>query len=150
MNIESLIWPSVALVLGIVALVVLRKPFGRLIDRITHIDKTGIKAASQDLATVKKEQEKSVAVRDLMEVGHNEVIKYEEGVIQEHLSKIQFSTHEEREALLLRALARSQVYAQFGRISMQIFGSQLAIVIHASSEPAGIDEDLVRRTYPRK
>ena len=147
MNLESLIWPSVALLLGIVAIVVLRKPLGRLLDRITHIDKIGIKAASQEIAAATKDAEKPFAVRDVMELGYNEVIKDHERMIQEAIAKIRFSTPEEREALLLRALARSQVYAQFHRISMLMFGSQLGIVVQASSQPAGISEDLVKKTY---
>lgn len=147
MNLESIIWPSVVLLLGIVAIVVLRKPFGRLIDRITHIDKTGIKAASQEIAAVPKEEVKPFSVRDVMEVGYNEVIKNQERIIQETISKIRFSTPEEKEPFLLRALARSQVYAQFDRISMLIFGSQLALVIHASSQPAGITEDVIRTAF---
>ncbi len=147
MNLESLIWPSVAFLLGSVAIVVLRKSLGRLIDRITHIDKTGIKAASQEIAAVTKEEEKPLTARDVMEVGCNEVIKNQERSIQEAIGNIRFSTSEEKEAFLLRALARSQIYAHFDRISMLIFGSQLGIVVHANSQPAGIGEDVVKTAF---
>ena len=147
MNPESFIWPAVACILGIVAIVALRKPLGRLVDRITHIDRTGIKAASQEIAATAKEEEKPLAVRDVMEVGYNEVIKNQERMIQDAIAKIRFSTPEEREPFLLRALARSQVYAQFDRISMLIFGSQLGIVVHASSQPAGISEDFIKTSF---
>jgi hypothetical protein len=124
---EHLIWPAVVLFVGLFAVWILRKPLGRLIDRVTHIDKTGIRAAAQNVATAKIEQKQLIPSRDLMEVNFNPIIKDQETVLKNYLANIQFDSPDEREALLLRALARSQIYAQFDRTSMLIYGSQLAV-----------------------
>jgi hypothetical protein len=141
-----LVWPSVALLLGLFLIWILREPVRRLIDRITHIDKSGIKAASQETAT-KSVEAKHISSRDLMEVAFNAVIGHQESLLREQLARIQFNSDAEREALLLRALARSQVYAQFDRLSMLIYGSQLELLLEASSRPAGIDQALVEQRF---
>jgi hypothetical protein len=143
---EHLIWPGVALVLGLFLVAILRKPLGRLIDRVTHIDKTGIRAAAQNATTTKIEQRQLIPSRDLMEVGFTAVIRDQETLLKNYLGNIQFNSSDEREALLLRALARSQVNAQFDRTSMLIYGSQLELLVEASSRPAGIsDEELLTK-----
>ena len=144
---EHLIWPGVVLLLGVFLILILRKPLGRLIDRVTHIDKSGIRAAAQDVARAKIDQKQLVSSRDLMEVGFSPVIRDQETLIKGYLGNIQFDSLDEREALLLRALARSQVNAQFDRTSMLIYGSQLELVVEASSRPAGIGEDEVKKKF---
>jgi hypothetical protein len=144
---EHLIWPVIVLLLGIFLISILRKPLVRLIDRITNIDKTGIRAAAQDTATAKVEQKQLIPSRDLMEVGFTPVIRDQENLLKNYLANIQFNSADEREALLLRALARSQVNAQFDRTSMLIYGSQLELLVEASSRPAGISEEEVRMKF---
>ena len=141
---EHLIWPGAFVAIGLFAIWILRHPLGRLVDRITQIDKTGIRAAAQDAATAKIEQKQMIPSRDLMEVAFNPVIKDQEALLKNYLANIQFDSQEEREALLLRTLARSQVYAQFDRIGMLIYGSQLELLVEASSRLTGIDEKTVR------
>jgi len=144
---EHLIWPGVVLVLGIFLISILRKPLSRLIDRVTHIDKTGIRAAAQDAAAAKVEQRQLIPSRDLMEVGFTPVIRDQENLLRNYLANIQFDTADEREALLLRALARSQVNAQFDRTNMLVYGSQLELLVDASSRPAGISEQELRAKF---
>ena len=81
---EHLIWPGVVLLLGIFGVWILRKPLGRLIDRVTHIDKTGIRAAAQDVTTAKIEQKQLIPSRDLMEVNFNQIIRDQETLFGEH------------------------------------------------------------------
>lgn len=141
---DALIWPGVSLLLGIAVVLVLKKPLSRLVDRVTHIDKTGIRAASQEsIAAPRVEEEKQISSRELMEVAFNSVIKDQEQLIRGHLSKIRFESPVEKEALLTRALARSQIYAQYDRLSTLIYGTQLDLLIEASSRPSGIDLQLV-------
>lgn len=146
---DALIWPGVVLILGVVAILVLKKPLTRLVDRITHIDKSGIRAASQDVAVAKNPEEKQVSSRELMEVAFNGVIKDQEQLIRDQLGKIRFDSPAEKESLLTRALARSQVYAQYDRVSTLIFGSQLELLVEASSRPAGISFQLVADAFHR-
>ena len=134
---EHFIWPGVVLILGAFALCLLRKPIGRLIDRITAIDKTGVRAAAQEVADIKGKP--TIQSRDLMEVAFNSVIREQEQVLSDYLANIHFDSPQAREALLLRALARSQIYAQFDRISMLAYGSQLELLVDASSRPGGLD-----------
>jgi hypothetical protein len=81
---EHLIWPAVVLFVGLFAVWILRKPLGRLIDRVTHIDKTGIRAAAQNVATAKIEQKQLIPSRDLMEVNFNPIIKDQETVLKNY------------------------------------------------------------------
>ena len=67
--------------------------------------------------------------------------------MKNYLANIQFDSSEEREALLLRTLARSQVHAQFDRTSMLIYGSQLELVVEASSRLSGIGEEELRNKF---
>jgi hypothetical protein len=146
---DALIWPGVALLLGVIAILILKKPLTRLVDRITHIDKSGIRAASQEVVAAQKPEEKQVSSRELMEVAFNVVIKDQEQLIRDQLAKIRFDSQAEKEALLTRALARSQVYAQYDRVSTLIFGSQLELLVEASSRPAGISFQLVADAFHR-
>jgi hypothetical protein len=142
---EHFIWPGVVVLLVGFALCLLRKSLSRLVDRITHIDKTGVRAAAQEVAEI--EEKRMIPSRDLMEVAFSSVIKDQEKLLRDYLENIRFGSPQEREALLLRTLARSQVYAQFDRISMLIYGSQLELLVDASSRPAGIDADGVKEKF---
>ena len=143
---EHLIWPAVVVLLAGFVIWLVREPLRRLVDRITSVDKSGIHAAPQQ-ATLPDEGAKAVSSQDLMELNFNSVIADQENLLREGLSKIDFPSSGARESLLLRALARSLVNSQFERTSMLIYGSQLELVVEASSRPAGIDEGMVVRKF---
>lgn len=143
---EHLIWPAAVVLLAGFVIWLTREPLRRLVDRITSVDKSGIHAAPQQ-AIVAEEGTKAVSSQDLMELNFNSVIAEQEGLLREALSKIDCSLPGSRESLLLRALARAVVASQFERTSMLIYGSQLELVVEATSRPAGIDEGMVERKF---
>ncbi len=137
--IEHLAWPTVAVVLGITAMFLFRPQISRLIDRTTKIDKSGLATAPQQ-AAVEEKQSDLLDSKELMEVGVNEIVKHHEKTIVDQLGKVRFRDAQEKEALLIRALAHAQLRTVFDRISNVIFGSQLELLIKANGNPAGLSE----------
>ena len=144
---ENLIWPGVFLILGIIAIVVLRKPLGGFIDRTFHIDKSGIKATPQNSRVTDKDEPHTQTFSEFMDIRTSPVVKRQENVIRTNLTKIAANDDAERISMLIRDLAHQQIALQYQKLSYWIFGSQLELLIHVNSVSEGVEESYIREMF---
>jgi hypothetical protein len=160
---DIFIWPGVVLILGIFLIVICRAAFVRLLDRIEKIDKLGVSAPLQEVKKDIKQGEpidiKSLTLdakpslsegrlldsKSLMEIPYNETIRAQEETFRKFMQTVKFDTSQDREAYLVRVVARTVVGQYFDRCAYQIFGSQLQLLITANTSP--LSEELVRRAF---
>ena len=144
---ECLAWPAAVVVIAVVFIFLFRGPIANLIARISKIEKGGITAAPQEVTKVDPASKALLDSRQLMEASFSEVVRQQEDLIKTQLGGIRFENNLEREALLVRALARAIVHTQFDRINTLIFGSQLDLLIAANASPSGIQEDPIKKRF---
>ncbi len=147
--IELFVWPGVVVVLGIAGMCILRKPLIGLINRTQSIDKIGLKAAPAQLPPSPSTSVEAALqdAKSLMEKNYTEAIRAQEEQITIGLQKIRFENPSERESLLIRALARSELTHMFDQLSMSIFGSQLGLLVEANSNVKGIPETRLKEVF---
>jgi hypothetical protein len=117
-------WPVVGLVLGIVGILILKKPLIRAVDRVKKIGPT-------ELSTEQVIQESAKDLRptpsdEALKVFDNRLLVAREDAVRKDLDGRGISTSIERERVLLRHFSAISVCFQFERTYNQIWGSQIA------------------------
>lgn len=123
---EFLAWPAVVLILGTIALLLFRQPLIRLIDRASKIGKGGIEAVSTA-------QEAGIEVKpspadELMKAFDNALLLQREKIIRDELDRLKGTSASERERILIRFLAASNLAMAFDRLYSLIWGSQIGVL----------------------
>ena len=135
---DILIWPAVAVVLGICALFILRAPLVRLIDRITKAGKEGI---SFDRAQERGEQQPPpLSFDEIMKQPISATALDREGSIQHQLQAFALRSDTEKVSVLTRALATTRIELEFNSLSHNIFGSQLGLLVQLSGTRMGLSK----------
>jgi len=119
---EFLAWPVVGLVLGIIALLMFRKPFIRFIDRAEKVSKDGIQARSA------MQQQKEIPpskVEEFLKVYENQLLLEMEQTAKDGLDALHPRDADEREKFLLRNFAAVLISQAFHRTYYGIYGSQI-------------------------
>jgi len=139
---DALIWPAVAviciIVLGIVALILLRPALLRLIDRTSRAGKDGF--------TFERTQEGGGAEPDIPLLSFDELMKQpisasvldRERHIKTNLQDFKLKTDNEKIDILVRSLANSRLELEFNKIAYLVFGSQISLLIRLSSSSQGL------------
>ncbi len=139
-GIEVLIWPAVvvvlAIVLGIVALIVLRPALMRLIDRISKAGKDGVSFSEH--TQERGEIQTPLSFVDLMEYPISATALEREKIIKEQLQTFDLKSNDEKIAVLVRSLATTRIEMEFNNISNIIFGSQVTLLVQLSSTTRSI------------
>jgi len=144
---NSINWPIVALVLGLVALFLFRAPIKDLISRTTSIDKSGLKTASTPEA--QREDRKTEAVQELLAaIGESPSLLDVEERIRQDLDVRGLETTGDTVKVLIKHLAASQLLVQFEQIHNFIFGSQIFLLKRLNEVVGqGRHEDEVRSHF---
>ncbi len=145
-NMTWITWPMVGLILGLVAMLVFRRPLTRLLDRTRRIGKTGLEAGEQP-----KELSQPVgasASEELRRLFDNALLVQREDMIRGDLAKVTFRDSTDRETFLVRVLAAASIVQRFEQIYRGIWGSQLgALHFLNSANLTGVDPGQVRPWY---
>lgn len=124
---NAVTWPIVVLFLGLIALLLFRRPIQDLIGRTTSIDKSGLKASSTPEA--QREDRKTEAVQELLAaIGESPSLLDVEQRIRQDLEARSLETSGDTVRVLIRHLAASQLLVQFEQIHNFIFGSQIFLL----------------------
>jgi hypothetical protein len=134
--IESIAWPAVGLILGLVAIFCFRGPLVRKIDRITHATKDGFSFEQPQIESEPKN--KALSFEEAMKLPITNAVLEREKHIRNKLQEIKTNTDSERIILLTRALASIGVEADFFKISNIIFGSQVSLLVQLSGTQQGL------------
>jgi hypothetical protein len=135
--------PLAVVTLGIVGILVFRRPLGRLIDRTRRITRTGLEtdAPPQELET-------SSAAEELQRLFDNALLVQRETLIRDQLERLAFREATDRERFLIRLLAASVIAQQFERAYLLIWGSQLGALQGLNTLGAeGADVALLKPWY---
>jgi hypothetical protein len=123
--IAALGWPHFAFAFGTVFLVLFWKELRGFLNRVTSIDRTGIKTEPNPEAQ-REDQKKLEAAQELMlAIGNTVVIQDIEGRIRNDLVARHLDIEGETTKVLIKYLAASMVALEFEQIQNFIFGSQI-------------------------
>lgn len=135
-------WPIVVLILGVVAIIVLRDPLPRLIGRAdVTVEKWGVKAV---IGPQKQSQEASPPSQELLGMFDKVLLKDQESLIDSLLDKQGIERGPNRERELLTLLSGAVLVNGFEGTYFRIFGSQLGALQALNSAPSGLPTETLR------
>ena len=124
---KSLGWPHFAFAFGVVFVLIFRRHLGALLDRITSIDRGGIK--TQPVPEAQREEKKSEAAQELLDaIQHSIVLKDIETRIGAELQARELDTQSDTARVLIRHLAATRILLEFEQVQYFIFGSQIFLL----------------------
>jgi len=112
---------------SVVFIIVFRTPLSGLISRITSIDRSGVKAASEP--NLQREEKNREAVQELLAaIGESIVLSDIEERIRTELEAKGLETEGDTIKVLIKHLAASRILTEFEQIYNLIFGSQIFLL----------------------
>lgn len=137
---DALIWPAVAVIciviLGTLALFLLRPALLRLVDSTKKVGKNGL--------TFERPQEGGkpetalLSFDELMNLPITASVLYREKHLKAYIQTLNLKSDSEKINVLIRALSFSRLEVEFNNISNTIFGSQINLLVHLSGTAQGI------------
>lgn len=131
-------WPLVALLLGIAALFLFRKPLLLFLNRADELGVAGIKVSAKSQVQPHESQPPISQVEQLASAMQSPMLTEAEDFLRKNLDALTTDL-KEREKMLIKLLATSQISVAFERTYFHIFGSQIAALQFLNSVPAGFE-----------
>lgn len=128
-------WPVATTILGGLAIFAFRPALSRLVDRLQSASKDGIKF---DRPQSSSPPQIPLTFIELMNLPLSPSAALREQEITDQLHQWQIQEPSQQAAALARALARTYVNFEFSVIANTVFGSQVLILEHLTSEPQGL------------
>ncbi len=119
-------WPVTVLIVGVVFIVLFRKPIERLLDRTKKIGTTGLDASTAAQET--SIERTPSGAQELLARFENDLLLEQENAIRQELNNRRVDDPVERERVLVRHLAATYIYGRFERTYHLIFGSQILML----------------------
>lgn len=133
---DNLIWPAVALILGLVALLLFRPAINKKIAGITHATKDSVSfERSQDGAEV---QPTPLPFVEIMKHPISDSAIEKEHLVEKQLNALGLATEKEKIAALIRVFAITRIEVEFNNIANLIFGSQVTLLVQISGTKTGV------------
>ncbi|MFH0785035.1 MAG: hypothetical protein V2B20_24190 [Pseudomonadota bacterium] len=133
---DSLIWPSVVVIIGLAAILILRPAFIRLIDRTSKASKNGITFDRPQEGV--NPQTPLPSFDDLMKLPVTASVLDREKYIKTNLQTFKLKDDTEKIEVLVRSFAISRLELEFNNIASSIFGSQISLLNKLSGTTQGI------------
>jgi hypothetical protein len=130
---DALIWPAVALILGLVALLLFRTAINRKIAGITRAGKDGVLFERQQEG--REPQPLLLSFVEVMRLPISASALSREQSIEQ---QVQHFTDSEKITALTRELATTRIALEFNSIANVIFGSQVTLLVQLSSTHNGV------------
>jgi len=132
-SLDAFAWPVATLIFGLVFLVLFRGSISGLISRVRSRSKTGV---NTDLPPEAQNEEKNQSsVEQLMDLGHSITRDELEHSIRADLDQRGVVSAADKERVLIRYLAATQMALSFQQIYMDIFGSQITLLRNLNHMP---------------
>lgn len=128
---DAFAWPAVVVLLGITALVIVRRPLRRFVSKATSLQLWG--ARVEATATQQLPASKTDTSHDLMKAFDNALLVANEKEIDADLKRRGLDGKVSAIPVLVRHLAATQIAVHFERVYSVIWGSQLAILQHLNT-----------------
>lgn len=133
---EKFAWPIAVVALGIAFMIIFRNPVGKLIERIRRIGKSGLSIAEGDLQESGQHTGPSSA-DELLNALNSVTLQEQEQRLLADLDSRKITDPKERERVLVRYLAGTQIAYQFESISPTIWASQVALLQSVNTQEQG-------------
>lgn len=131
-----LAWPGVMLITALVALFLFRAPLAALIHRTKSVGKTGLETYEAQPAQPGDEKK---AIEEFFKTFDNPLILESEDLIQKDLKQRKIESPSDRERVLIRSLASTNIILHFERVHSLIWASQLALLRFLNARDDGAD-----------
>ena len=142
---NSIAWPAAVVVIAILFMAMFRRPLERLLDRTKKIGTAGLDASAATAQETSIERPPSGAEESLARFD-NRLLVEQETAIRNELSARRIDSPVERERVLVRHLAATQIRSHFERLYHLIFGSQLSMLQQVNAATS-FGRDEARASY---
>lgn len=136
---QSISWPHITLILGVVFFVLFRKEISNFILRIRRIGKEGVQADTE-LNPQKAEETKTGDIIDNIEIEKSVLLKEVEASIYQDLETRGLDHQSDTTKVLVRNLAVTRIYLEHEQSYNAILGSQI-VLLKKLNEVSGIGRD---------
>jgi hypothetical protein len=124
---ESISWPHITLILGVVFLLLFRKEIGNVILRIKRFGKEGVHV-DDELIPQKTEETETSSILDHIEIEKTVLLKVVEGSIFQDLENRGLDYGSDTTKVLVRNLAVERIRLEHEQTYSAIFGSQILLL----------------------
>lgn len=142
---DAFIWPLVAIIIGIAALLILRPAFIRLIDRTKKVGKDGLTFDRPQEGG--KPETPLLSFDELMKLPITATILDREKYLKTYIQTLNLKSESEKIDVLIRSLAFSRLEIEFNNISYSIFGSQINLLFRLSGSSLGLTLPQTETTF---
>lgn len=143
----SLNWPTVALVLGVLVLIIFRKPIGAAILRTKKVEIGKSAWEGQDIPQTTAPAVDGGAMERFQQDFLNPLLIRQEEVVRKDLYERKLNAPADREKALIRGVAAWQIALHFERAASLIWASQLGLLVHLNEREAGTDTDTLKALF---
>lgn len=145
---DALVWPLAAFLMFVFALVLLRAPLTRLLDRIKGFSLKGLAAETTQAMQAAPTDRRKSETSEIMKLIDGVVIQDQMKVIRNDLDTRSIADPQNREDALIRALAATQLARAFDLTYYLIYGSQIVLLQRLNPlGELGCDEGCMRPLY---
>jgi hypothetical protein len=142
---DAFAWPAAALLLGFGFLLIFRRPISSILDRTRKVGKGGLETF--DSPQLPAPAQKPDPLAEFMGTYDNPLLREQEDAILMDLKERGFADTAAAQKVLVRSLAGTQILLHFENISASIWASQISLLTHLNSRPAGATLGEVRPFY---
>jgi len=143
---ETLAWPLVVLVLGVVGMMVFRQPLSELMSGGRNAARKVVKTSDAQQQILKQKKD-NPAVDEYFKGFESPMLAKAEAGILENLEQRRITEGPDRQKVLVRALAATYVLLQFEKILGSIWASQLEMLRLLNMTPEGLGVLQARSMY---
>jgi hypothetical protein len=142
--IESIAWPAVVVLLGLVFMGVFRAPLSGLLNRTRSVGKSGLETF--DAQQLSAPSAKPDPLQEFLSAFDNQLlVEQEAGIVKDLTTRGLFESAAQK--ALIRALAGTQIALHFERVSQLIWAGQVSALTYLNSRPAPVEEEHLRPFY---
>lgn len=151
---DFLIWPAVALILGLIALLLFKPAIEKKIACISRAGKDGLSFEKPQGGDIGNPPSLLPFIEIMRQPVYITALE-EEQKIKQQLGESGLKTDEDKTPVLTRALANTRVELEFNKIAQIIFGSQITLLVEIVGSKVGIQKsqaevvfEQAQKTYP--
>lgn len=142
---DAFAWPATIALLGIFFMLVFRTQIGSLLDRTRRVGKAGLETF--DSPRPPTASEKPDPLQEFLGTYDNQLLRYNEGMIEAELKQRNLTEPAAAYKALLRSLAGTQILVHFERVQALIWASQLSALTYLNSRTDRVPTQELRTFY---
>ena len=142
---SSFAWPLTVVVVGVVFMLVFRRPISRFIDRARRVGKDGVHAYEGPQPSAKKPD----ALAKFLETYQSPLLLEAEEALEGEINNLGLTDPADIRKALSKALAANHIVRWFEAAQCHIFASQVAALTYLNAQPGQIPRDGLQGFYDK-